>query len=45
MGQYAHPVREACRGRAEVFSLPKVGGEPFSSGEILQKIREVEASA
>ena len=45
MGQYAHPVREACRGRAEVFSLPKVGGEPFSSGEILEKIREVEASA
>jgi 2-oxoglutarate ferredoxin oxidoreductase subunit alpha len=46
MGQYVHPVREACyRGRAKVFSLPKVGGEPFSSGEILQKIREVEASA
>ncbi len=46
MGQYVHPVREACfGGRAKVFSLPKVGGEPFSSGEILEKIREVEASA
>ena len=46
MGQYVHPVREACfGGRAKVFSLPKVGGEPFSFGEILQKIREVEASA
>jgi len=45
MGQYAHPVREACWGRAEVFSLPKVGGEPFSSGEILAKIREIEVGA
>lgn len=45
MGQYVHPVREACQGRAEVFSLPKVGGEPFSSREILEKIREVKASA
>lgn len=46
MGQYVHPVREACfGGRAEVVSLSKVGGEPFSSGEILEKIREVEASA
>ncbi len=46
MGQYVHPVREACcGGKAEVFSLPKVGGEPFSSGEILEKIREVEAGA
>jgi len=46
MGQYVHPVREACfGGRAEVFSLSKVGGEPFSSGEILEKIREVEAHA
>ena len=35
MGQYVHPVREACfGGSAEVFSLSKVGGEPFSSGEI-----------
>jgi len=46
MGQYVHPVREACyRGKTEVFSLPKVGGEPFSSVEILEKIREVEANA
>ena len=45
MGQYVHPVREACQVRAEVFSLPKVGGEPFSSGEILAKIREIEAGA
>lgn len=46
MGQYVHPVREACcGGKAAVFSLPKVGGEPFSSGEILEKIREVEAGA
>ena len=44
MGQYVHPVREACEGKAEVFALPKVGGEPFSSGEILEKIREVEAN-
>lgn len=46
MGQYVHPVREAaCGGKAEVLSLPKVGGEPFSSGEILEKIREVQAGA
>ena len=45
MGQYVHPVRETCEGKAEVFSFPKVGGESFSSGEILEKIREVEASA
>lgn len=46
MGQYVHPVREAaCEGKAEVLSLPKVGGEPFSSGEILEKIREVQAGA
>ncbi len=46
MGQYVHPVREACYGgRAEVFPLPKVGGEPFSSAEILEAIREVEANA
>lgn len=46
MGQYVHPVREAaCGGKAEVLSLPKVGGEPFSSGEILEKIREVQADA
>lgn len=46
MGQYVHPVREAaCRGRAEVFSLSKVGGEPFYSGEILGKIREVATDA
>jgi len=45
MGQYVHCVRESCEGRAKVFSLPKVGGEPFSSGEILEKIRGVEANA
>ena len=41
MGQYVHPVREASKGKAEVFPLCKVGGEPFSSWEILEKIREV----
>jgi len=41
MGQYVHPVREAVSGRAEVFSLPKVGGVAFSSNEILEKIREI----
>ncbi len=45
MGQYVHPVREACGGRTKVFSLSKVGGEPFSSAEILEKIREVAAHA
>jgi hypothetical protein len=46
LGQYVHPVREAaCGGKAEVFPLLKVGGEPFSSGEILEKIREVAADA
>ena len=42
LGQYAHPVREAVCGRAKVFSLPKVGGLPLSSHEILEKIREVQ---
>ena len=46
LGQYVHPVREAtCEGKAAVFPLLKVGGEPFSSGEILKKIREVAANA
>lgn len=45
VGQYVHPVREACRGNAEVFGLSKVGGEPLSSEEILEKITEVEANA
>jgi 2-oxoglutarate ferredoxin oxidoreductase subunit alpha len=41
MGQYVHPVREAaCKGRAEVYSLARLG-EVFSSAEILQKIVEV----
>ncbi|OPY65576.1 MAG: 2-oxoglutarate oxidoreductase subunit KorA [Syntrophorhabdaceae bacterium PtaU1.Bin034] len=42
MGQYVHPVREAaCRGKAEVFSLARLG-EVFSSSEILRKIVEVQ---
>jgi len=46
LGQYVHPVREAtCESKAEVFPLNKVGGEPFSSGDILEKIREVAANA
>jgi 2-oxoglutarate ferredoxin oxidoreductase subunit alpha len=46
MGQYVHPVREAAyRARAEVFSLTKVGGEPFYSWEILGKVREVSKNA
>ncbi len=45
LGQYVHPVREACLGKSEVISLCKVGGETFSSGEILDKIKEVKAGA
>jgi 2-oxoglutarate ferredoxin oxidoreductase subunit alpha len=46
LGQYVHPVREAaCEGKTKVLPLLKVGGEPFSSGEILEKIREVAANA
>jgi 2-oxoglutarate ferredoxin oxidoreductase subunit alpha len=46
LGQYVHPVREvACSGQTEVFPLLKVGGMPFSSAEILEKIREVVADA
>lgn len=45
MGQYVHPVGEACQGRVNVIPLLKVGGEAFSSAEILKKIREVAASA
>ncbi|MFC1904570.1 2-oxoacid:acceptor oxidoreductase subunit alpha [Chloroflexota bacterium] len=45
MGQYVHPVREAsCGGQAEVSLLSKVGGVAFSSGEILERIREVAVS-
>jgi len=46
MGQYVHPIAEAaCQGRANVIPLLKVGGEAFSSAEILEKIREVAVSA
>lgn len=41
LGQYVHPVRESACGKAEVFSLSKVGGLPISSDETLKKIREV----
>lgn len=37
MGQYVHPVREACQGRAEVFSLPKVGGSPSPLGKFWER--------
>ena len=41
LGQYVHPVREIASGRkAEVISLPKVGGEPFVSDDILNGIKE-----
>jgi 2-oxoglutarate ferredoxin oxidoreductase subunit alpha len=40
LGQYVHPVREiASRRKAEVISLPKVGGEPFVSDDILNGIK------
>jgi 2-oxoglutarate ferredoxin oxidoreductase subunit alpha len=42
MGQYIHPVREAACGKTKIYSLPKVGGVPISSREILKKIEEVE---
>lgn len=41
LGQYVHPVREATGGKADVFSLSKVGGLSIASHEVLEKIREV----
>lgn len=41
MGQMAREVRLAVEGRAEVFSLCRIDGEPIKPAQIVEKVKEV----
>jgi 2-oxoglutarate ferredoxin oxidoreductase subunit alpha len=43
LGQIAHEVEHAVKGRAEVISLTRVDGEPMRPQQIFEKIKEVAA--
>jgi 2-oxoglutarate ferredoxin oxidoreductase subunit alpha len=44
LGQIAHEVEHAVKGKAEVISLTRVDGEPIRPQQIFEKIKEVAAS-
>jgi 2-oxoglutarate ferredoxin oxidoreductase subunit alpha len=41
LGQIIHPIREAVSGTCNVISLPKIGGEIHTPGEILDALEKV----